>query len=252
VRRSPGAARLPLSRPLVVDAPIERVYDAIGDVPGYEFWWTDFVIRATGDESPPKPGNRNELVVKAYLPYKVNFGLEVVEAERPQRILSRLSKDFDGTGEWTLEERHATTVATLDWRPAVNHPLIRYLTPALRPLFRSNHNWRCGTGSGRSASTSPRRSSAQPNPPACRFPLNDLRRRQRQPGCGSGKPASANEEWARLGSNQRPLACEASALPLSYAPLRRGLYVVSPRPQRRRDSARAAPPPVRPRTSPRR
>ena len=26
--------------------------------------------------------------------------------------------------------------------------------------------------------------------------------------------------WARLGSNQRPLACEASALPLSYAPQR--------------------------------
>src|SRR3954454_82181 len=30
----------------------------------------------------------------------------------------------------------------------------------------------------------------------------------------SGQPC----EWARLGSNQRPLACEASALPLSYAP----------------------------------
>jgi hypothetical protein len=25
-------------------------------------------------------------------------------------------------------------------------------------------------------------------------------------------------EWAHLGSNQGPLACEASALPLSYAP----------------------------------
>jgi hypothetical protein len=25
--------------------------------------------------------------------------------------------------------------------------------------------------------------------------------------------------WAQLGSNQRPLACKASALPLSYAPL---------------------------------
>ena len=25
--------------------------------------------------------------------------------------------------------------------------------------------------------------------------------------------------WARLGLNQRPLACEASALPLSYAPI---------------------------------
>src|SRR5438874_8473686 len=28
--------------------------------------------------------------------------------------------------------------------------------------------------------------------------------------------------WARLGSNQRPPACEAGALPLSYAPRREG------------------------------
>src|SRR5919201_7133136 len=29
---------------------------------------------------------------------------------------------------------------------------------------------------------------------------------------------TGTRRWARLGSNQRPLACEASALPLSYAP----------------------------------
>lgn len=29
---------------------------------------------------------------------------------------------------------------------------------------------------------------------------------------------TATSKWARLVSNQRPLACEASALPLSYAP----------------------------------
>jgi len=125
----------------VVRAPIERVYETIGDVLGYDRWWTDFVIRSTGDEGPPRPGKRNELLVKAYLPYKVNFGLEVVEAEAPTRILSRLSKDFDGTGEWTLRETDGTTEATLDWRPSVNHALIKYLTPVLRPLFRSNHNW---------------------------------------------------------------------------------------------------------------
>jgi uncharacterized protein YndB with AHSA1/START domain len=33
----------------VVPAPIERVYDAIGDVLGYERWWTDFVLCARGD-----------------------------------------------------------------------------------------------------------------------------------------------------------------------------------------------------------
>jgi hypothetical protein len=71
----------------------------------------------------------------------VNFGLEVIDAEPPTRIFSRLSKDFDGTGEWTLVETADATEATLDWRPSVNHPLIKYLTPVLRPLFRSNHNW---------------------------------------------------------------------------------------------------------------
>lgn len=125
----------------VVPAPIERVYDAIGDVLAYERWWTDFVVRATGDEPPPEPGKSNELLVKAYLPYTVNFVLTVVEAERPRRILSSLSKDFDGSGEWTLEEEDGVTTATLDWRPTVNHPLIRRLSPVLRPLFRSNHNW---------------------------------------------------------------------------------------------------------------
>jgi uncharacterized protein YndB with AHSA1/START domain len=103
----------------VVPTSIERVYDTIGDVLGYERWWTDFVLHATGDEAPPAPGKRNELLVKAYLPYKVNFALEVIEAERPQRILSRLSKDFDGTGEWTLEETDDGTVATLDWRARI-------------------------------------------------------------------------------------------------------------------------------------
>jgi hypothetical protein len=40
-----------------------------------------------------------------------------------------------------LEQTGDTTMATLDWRPSVNHALVKYLTPVLRPLFRSNHNW---------------------------------------------------------------------------------------------------------------
>ena len=60
-------------------------------------------------------------------------------------------------------------------------------------------------------------------------------------------------EWARLGSNQRPLACEASALPLSYAPSKRGRRVYdttrSPGRARRRPRARVAFPTCRrPRT----
>jgi uncharacterized protein YndB with AHSA1/START domain len=74
-----------------IPAPIEQVYDVIGDPLGYEGWWTDFVLKASGDAGPPVPGKRNELLVKAYLPFKVNFGLEVLEAQRPHRVRSAVT-----------------------------------------------------------------------------------------------------------------------------------------------------------------
>jgi len=130
----------------LVPAPIDRVYETIGDPLGYERWWTDFVIAAEGDAGEPRPGKRNRLLVKAFLPYKVRFGLEVLEADRPRRIQMRLSGDFDGTGEWQLTETPGGTEAVLDWRPRVNKPLIRYLSPLLRPLFRANHTWAMNRG----------------------------------------------------------------------------------------------------------
>jgi hypothetical protein len=32
-------------------------------------------------------------------------------------------------------------MARLDWRPVVYKPMVRYLTPLLKPLFSSNHYW---------------------------------------------------------------------------------------------------------------
>jgi hypothetical protein len=66
VRRSGDARRLPVPRPLGRRRPIERVYDTIGEVLEYDRWWTDFVIRAEGDEGPAEPGKRNDLLVNAY------------------------------------------------------------------------------------------------------------------------------------------------------------------------------------------
>jgi uncharacterized protein YndB with AHSA1/START domain len=175
----------------VVPAPIDRVYDTIGDVLGYERWWTDFAIRATGDEAPPEAGKKNELLVKAYLPYKVNFGLEVVEAERPRRILSRLSKDFDGSGEWTPEETDGTTTATLDRRPSVNHAFIRRLTRVLRPALPLESH--LGHAPRRAAdprvprlglATSAERSSPASSRDAAR------RRSGRRSGCGAASSAA--------------------------------------------------------------
>ena len=62
-------------------------------------------------------------------------------------IMARLEFFFDCSSPWTylafhrIEALAAETGAVLDWRPSVRKPLVRYLTPVLRPLFRSNHAW---------------------------------------------------------------------------------------------------------------
>ncbi len=48
-------------------------------------------------------------------------------------------------------------------------------------------------------------------------------------------PSELSAKWARLGSNQQPLVCETSALPLSYSPVRdpgQGIEPRSPRSER--------------------
>src|ERR671915_76913 len=95
-----------------VPAPPEAVYDVIGAQLEYPEWWGDVFLEVEGDDGPPAPGRRARVKARGYLPYRLRF--EPVEGG---------------------------TRATLDWRPVVNKPLVRYLTPVLRPLFASNHYW---------------------------------------------------------------------------------------------------------------
>jgi hypothetical protein len=124
-----------------VPHPLERVFDVIGDTLSYPDWWSDVFLEASGDPGPPEPGRRTSVVARGFLPYRLRFTLEVVEVERPTRIASRLSGDFEGSGEWRLRESEGGTACELEWRPIVNKPFVRQLTPVLRPLFRSNHEW---------------------------------------------------------------------------------------------------------------
>jgi hypothetical protein len=44
-------------------------------------------------------------------------------------------------GTWTLTPREGGVHVRFDWRVIADRPLLRYLTPLLRPVFRWNHNW---------------------------------------------------------------------------------------------------------------
>jgi hypothetical protein len=50
--------------------------------------------------------------------------------------------DLRGRGIWTLEPlASGGTHVRFDWRVYADRPLLRALTPLLRPALRWNHNW---------------------------------------------------------------------------------------------------------------
>ncbi|MFY9580346.1 MAG: cupin domain-containing protein, partial [Gaiellaceae bacterium] len=59
----------------------------------------------------------------------------------PRLIEADVVGDLRGRGVWTLTPGERGTHVRFDWQVFADRPLLRYLTPVLRPLFRANHNW---------------------------------------------------------------------------------------------------------------
>jgi hypothetical protein len=129
-----------------VPAPIEEVYDIVGDTLRYPEWWGAAFLHVEGDEGPPRPGRRASVIARGFLPYKIRWAGVVTTADRPNGFEIELSGDFEGGGAWKLTPVGDGTQAELDWRPEVTKPLVRYLTPVLRPIFAKNHYWAMDRG----------------------------------------------------------------------------------------------------------
>jgi hypothetical protein len=65
----------------------------------------------------------------------------VTALDRPNRFEVDVVGDLTGHGIWTVTDAADATHVRFDWRVNADRPLLRYLTPLLRPLFRWNHNW---------------------------------------------------------------------------------------------------------------
>jgi uncharacterized protein YndB with AHSA1/START domain len=123
-----------------VAAPADAVFDALADARTYPKWWTPVYLAAEAD-GPPAVGCRSRQQFKGRLPYTLKTTSTIVALERPLRIEAEVVGDLSGRGIWTLTPRDGRTHVRFDWRVHADRPLLRYLSPVLRPMFRWNHNW---------------------------------------------------------------------------------------------------------------
>ena len=124
-----------------VDAPREMVFEALADARTYPDWWRPVYIKVEAD-GPPEVGRVSQHEFKGQLPYHLKTRSEIVRFEPPDEFEVNVVGDLSGRGVWTLSERdHGRVHIRFDWRVYADRPLLRYLTPILRPVFRWNHNW---------------------------------------------------------------------------------------------------------------
>jgi uncharacterized protein YndB with AHSA1/START domain len=124
-----------------VDAPQEAVFTALADASTYPRWWKPVYIDVEAD-GPPEVGCTSKQHFKGRLPYTLRTTSEIVHYEPPRKFEVSVVGDLTGRGVWTLSEAADGRVHIhFDWRVIADRPLLRYLTPVLRPVFRWNHNW---------------------------------------------------------------------------------------------------------------
>jgi hypothetical protein len=90
----------------------------------------------------PGPGVTTRQHFKGRLPYTLKTSSKIVVFDPPSHFQVDVVGDLTGTGKWTIapDDRGKVHVR-FDWIVHADRPLLRYLTPILRPIFRWNHNW---------------------------------------------------------------------------------------------------------------
>jgi hypothetical protein len=123
-----------------LDAPIERVFEAIDDAAVWPQWWKGVKrteLLAPGDEQ--RIGRVWELTWRSRLPYDLTFRSTVTRREPPYLLEGSADGELIGTGRWRLYEGRGTA-AVYEWEVRTARAWMNRLAPIARPAFAWNHD----------------------------------------------------------------------------------------------------------------
>jgi uncharacterized protein YndB with AHSA1/START domain len=121
----------------VIDAPIDRVWSVISDIPAQPRWMTDMKAVRMDTPGPVGVGSRGEAWVRMF-GVGVSDPVVITEFEPPHRFAVRHEGPFAGEGIITLESGADGTTTIVRWSESIVPPVLPWLSAvALRPLFRA-------------------------------------------------------------------------------------------------------------------
>jgi hypothetical protein len=127
---------------------LEEVATILEDAPDLARWWPAVYldVRVTDPGGAGGAGAEVSLYTKGWLPYTLRWRFRVTEQRHPNGFTLQARGDFVGRGMWTLTQDGPYVDVVYDWDIVAEKPLLRALTPLLRPVFAANHHWAMARG----------------------------------------------------------------------------------------------------------
>ena len=123
-----------------VAASPDAVFEALADGDSYPLWWRP-VYLSVESGGAPAVGTQSAQHFQGRLPYHLHTRSTITRYEPPAVLEADVVGDLRGRGLWTLTETAGGTHVRFDWTVHADRPLLRALTPLLRPALRANHAW---------------------------------------------------------------------------------------------------------------
>jgi uncharacterized protein YndB with AHSA1/START domain len=141
-RRGPDAPPPPFQARIVLDAPIERVWDALVDIEAQPRWMREMVEVHLLTPPPVRVGTRGEATVRI-LGLTVTDPVEITELDPPHRFAIRHEGLFTGGGVIELQAGADGTTTIVRWDETLIAPLLPHLwarasVPVMEHLFQGD------------------------------------------------------------------------------------------------------------------
>jgi uncharacterized protein YndB with AHSA1/START domain len=126
----------------VLEAPRERVWEAIWESERWPEWWRGVErvveLEPAGEDGV---GQRSRYTWRSRLPYDLDFEMRTTRVERPHLLEGEAAGELSGLGRWRLFEENSDTAVVYEWEVGTTKRWMNALAPLARPAFAWNHDW---------------------------------------------------------------------------------------------------------------
>ena len=132
----------------LVAASIEEVAAILAAPERLPDWWPAVYLAAEVIDEGEAGGLGRTVAfhTRGWLPYTLRWQACLIEDRRPHGWTIAATGDLAGRGVWTLAQQGGLAAIGYDWRIEVEKPLLKPLTPVLRPVYAANHRWAMARG----------------------------------------------------------------------------------------------------------